>query len=132
MKEVSPLTFGPGTWLVMHVFAMICDDEKENRKYFVFFIKKIIEKLPCQTCRKHAIEYITNNRLGENDELFRWTWQFHNSVNQRLSKPVISYEESRLLYENSNVILQMNGEDCSSCDGGADTNKEINIVQYKR
>jgi len=132
MKEVSPLVFGPGTWIIMHIFALVCDSSdngETDRECFLKFVKKILERLPCKTCRKHSSEYYNQNPPENEQELFKWTWKFHNSVNKRLGKDVIEYEDAKNLYENAEVILSENGEECEKCDESwKDGNKEINIT----
>ena len=32
-------------------------------------------------------------------DLFRWSWQLHHSVNIKLEKPLISYDEALYLYQ---------------------------------
>lgn len=130
MKEVSPSVFGPGTWITMHVFALMSDEE-QDRKCFVKFLEKVIENLPCKKCRKHASEYYRNNPISSSSSLFEWSWKFHNNVNQRLGKPIVVYEDAKKMYENAELLVD-DGGGCSSCDDSDSSgHQEINIVVTK-
>ncbi len=61
--------------------------------------------IPCDDCRKHALNYITTyeNELDEicssRSSLFKFFVDFHNSVNERLNKKTMSYQEAIDLYK---------------------------------
>lgn len=129
MKEISPLVFGPGTWMVIHIMAIIYDQDKKGKIYFVALIKKILYNLPCKLCRNHSTKYYEDNPIDNNTELFRWTWQFHNTVNKMLSKPLLTYDEAKHIYENSEIILQE--ENCSTCSVSDDENREVGVTITK-
>lgn len=109
MREVDPKVFGPGTWIVTHVLAMTCDKSKDQKEktFFKVYVERMIHALPCRTCRRHACAYLRINPLIDyNGNLFEWTVKFHNSVNQRLGKPVVSLHDAYSFYENVEVILR--------------------------
>ena len=67
-------------------------------------IMSIPYELPCNKCKKHAIQYI-NSRLCELDiivnskeNLFNFYVDFHNNVNIRTNKKILSYEEARKIW----------------------------------
>jgi hypothetical protein len=35
---------------------------------------------------------------GKDVGLFKWAWLFHNAVNQRLKKPIVSWSEAKRMY----------------------------------
>ncbi len=100
----NPLKFS-GIWFTMHLIAFNANNLNE-KKQCMNIIKLICNSLPCQTCRGHAKEYIKNNPMEEhvknNDplSLFIWTWTFHNTVNNRLGKNILSYEVAYHIYNN--------------------------------
>ena len=63
-------------------------------------IARLITTFPCGKCRKHATEYASHHPLihpindGEQLSLFRWVWKFHNTVNERIGKQTISFEDA--------------------------------------
>ena len=70
------------------------------------FLKGIPYMLPCEGCRKHAIEYIYCDKIqtclddivSGRDELFKFFVTFHNEVNKRYGKKQISYDDAYKMY----------------------------------
>ena len=110
-KKVSlptyPEIFGPGVWLMIHVLAIDSINDLAI-DFFIEWIHKIIYRLSCKFCVKHAHDYLMlhpiekyrgiTNRYGTPDGMFRWSWEFHNNVNTRLGKDVINYDIAYNLY----------------------------------
>jgi hypothetical protein len=133
MKEISPQLFGPGTWATIHFLAISCDEGKIDTQCVLKVIERVLKHLPCRQCRKHSSDYYAQNppaMMAEKNGLFRWSWEFHNTVNRRLGKRVIPYEEARKMYENMEVLVA--SDDCSSCDDDHDNNQEVNIYVKKQ
>jgi hypothetical protein len=59
-----------------------------------------VSRLPCAVCRDHAIRYLQRHPpdLASTDALQTWAWRFHNAVNARLGKQLVSFDEYRVLY----------------------------------
>lgn len=81
-------------------------------------LKKIwhsLSNLPCEECRLHATSYyLKNSPLTQNTySLQNWVWTFHNNVNKRLGKRIVSYEEYQQMYHDE--ILKSNAL-CSKRD----------------
>lgn len=57
-------------------------------------LRSFAAHLPCGECRGHATAYLAKNppALSNTYALQSWAWRFHNAVNKRLGKPVITYE----------------------------------------
>jgi len=127
-KITNPSTFGPGIWYCIHISARdaITEDKKRN---FKNFIEKIISTLPCQTCQQHANAYYQSNPLsnfwnvkenGNDIGLFKWAWNFHNTVNNRLNKPYMSWEVAKMLYSDDSGV-------CTEVCGADETTPSINV-----
>ena len=95
--------WGPPKWEELHLCAINYSryPKKEDIIEKEHEIWKIINALPCQKCRGHAIEYIKFNPpyLRNSQRLQIWVWSFHNNVNQRLGKEYFSYPEYEKKYE---------------------------------
>jgi hypothetical protein len=54
-----------------------------------------LHSLPCPECREHSLAYArTRPPDFSGSHAFQiWSWEFHNSVNARLGKPLMSAEE---------------------------------------
>lgn len=112
-KKISnPLTFGPGIWYCIHMNAKDAKTEVGKQK-FKDFIENTITALPCTTCIQHASDYYQKHPLkdywhikenGQDIGMFRWAWQFHNTVNQRLQKPIVNWENAKMLYSDETGV----------------------------
>ena len=91
--------YGPGYWAAMHIDAFNAKTY-ETKITSSNTIARMITSFPCLRCRKHATEYASQNPFihavnnGDPMSLFRWVWKFHNTVNKRLGKPIMSFEEA--------------------------------------
>ena len=94
--------WGPIGWAWLHTEAINYPaapshrDRVEAYRRFWSFIKT----LPCFECRTHSIEYIRAhppNFVGT-ESYQDWAWRFHNAVNYRLKKPLMSREEYYATY----------------------------------
>lgn len=104
--NIPPSKWGPGLWYVLHTGSLnypenptlIYKDRMKN------FIKGIPYILPCDDCRTHAMNFITENedKLDEictsKQNLFKFFVDFHNKVNKRHDKKIYTYEEALKLY----------------------------------
>jgi len=69
------------------------------------FILGIPVMLPCIKCREHATAFIESHKdqleyiCRGKDSLFKFFVDFHNQVNVRNNKPVMTYEDAYKLYD---------------------------------
>jgi hypothetical protein len=88
---VSPVKFGPYFWGALHLACLGGGDIKD-------FIAAFPSALPCAACGAHFNDVLNAfpfpvgvvNPL----ELFAWSVDVHNVVNNRLGKPVLTYDEA--------------------------------------
>lgn len=121
MTEISkPKVFGPGVWWAIHSMAYRARDANKKIE-FRNFMHTMRDTLPCIDCRKHCTEYILENPIEKwfyyNDEdtgepigCFYWAWRFHNTVNARLGKNPMSWEDA----------IKMHGVSSEVCAGDCD------------
>lgn len=116
--HTDPMYIGPGSWNIIHRRAWMARNPK-NQKEFIEFMTDICHHFPCMVCRGHCSEYIENHPMEEylgvmvkitDDEklplgMFIWTWKFHNAVNTRLQKPIMSWDTAYSLYSDSNNLV---------------------------
>ena len=102
----NPKVFGPVLWKLLHNTSMnypICATEyvKNHMKNFIMSLPVIT---PCELCKGHASKYIEkyadqlDTICSGRDNLFAFFVDFHNQVNKRYDKPVITVEEAYKLY----------------------------------
>lgn len=125
----DPKYIGPGTWNVIHRRAYKARSQKQQTD-FIEFMKDICNGFPCFVCKGHCTEYIKNHPMEEYLAvmidikgqkialgLFVWTWKFHNAVNTRINKPIMSWETAYNLYsEKESLVCSKN---CLEAGGGA-------------
>ena len=114
----KPSVFGPGKWSDIHTMAKWATTP-ERITAFINYIELIINTLPCSVCRGHANNYYgTNppskysnyvNEEGRNIGMFYWSWIFHNTVNQRLRKPLVDLDVAFALYPDYNQNVPCSG-----------------------
>ena len=104
----DPRVWGQPFWIMLHISSAhyphkaspIC---AQRTKEFILSLPYI---LPCEGCSEHAqkfidnhtdqLEYITSGRT----HLFRFFVNFHNYVNERYGKKIMTEEEAFALYNN--------------------------------
>lgn len=127
MKEVDPKVFGPGTWNVIHRLAIASEDESasgipEACDDYGKVIYRIFYGLPCAKCRRHSLKYLEKHPIptNNNKKVFMWSVEFHNAVNKRLKKPLMSEAEARPIYEKIDLLLTSKDAPHLSCriEGG--------------
>lgn len=96
-KNVPKNTWGPIGWHWLHMIAIAypvsptnIEKELTNRRLWRF-----INNLPCSQCRSHATQYVLHNlpNLNSSKDFQIWVWNFHNEVNLRIRKPLVSFQQ---------------------------------------
>ena len=85
---IKPEKFGPYFWGALHL-ACLGDSDPQAIRSFVDTFSLVI---PCSACRVHFAEVLKSNPVPQTEdpiELFNWSVDIHNIVNERLGKPVI-------------------------------------------
>lgn len=113
----DPKYIGPGTWNVIHRFAFRARTHNEQLQ-FIREMKETCYGFPCSVCKNHCTEYIKNHPMDEylnvlvdiNGQklplgMFVWTWKFHNAVNARLKKPIMSWDTAYNLYSETESLV---------------------------
>lgn len=103
---IASIVWGPVVWNTLHLIASAFPDrptEIEKKQYFAFVLN-LGPVLPCQVCKSHYKQTLTDLgfclRHVENQEtFFRFIFDLHNHVNQRLGKPLMDYEYIRAKYD---------------------------------
>lgn len=119
--HVDPRYIGPGIWHSLHLAAKNAVS-KTKQQHFVTMMKETCRSFPCPVCKGHCTEYITNHPLEEYFDvqvevngsklslgLFLWLWRFHNAVNLRLNKPIMSWDTAYNLYSSDDNLLRDKG-----------------------
>lgn len=91
---LSPKQWGKEGWRFIHYVAVTYQPSKKE-EYLQFF-QNLPEILPCPVCGSHFKENMEKHppKMGNAKELFNWSVDMHNFVNQMNGKKVLSYEEA--------------------------------------
>lgn len=113
-------SWGTPTWYLFHTLAEHIDEEfyRKNANMVCNFIKSVCANLPCQDCRKHAVQYtrvtLQQRYVPTKEALKQYLFDFHNSVNMRTRKPKFTnydlYKRAKLkpMIENFAGIFALN------------------------
>jgi hypothetical protein len=116
-KLHNPNYVGPGLWYSLHSLSAF-SKTPEMKSYAIQYIKNLQENFPCGECKIHFGDYIQKHPLentinGNEESLFMWMFNFHNTVNYRLGKQIVSYEDAKkIFYTNSEYCMS----DCTEED----------------
>jgi len=106
-----PDVFGPGRWDILHSYSSLCKTP-EKKKEFASFVENVFAPtIRCLECRNHFLAMLEKypvpygsrphpegRQWNDNDSVFKWSYSVHNIVNQRLNKPIISWDICQKLY----------------------------------
>ena len=102
--HLPPSAWGPFFWHTIHIVALgyPTNPSYGHKKAAKDFYESLIFLIPCPICREHYKEHLHNSAISPNldrrDDLFRWTVELHNKVNEKLGKPRISEAEAITYY----------------------------------
>jgi hypothetical protein len=111
----SPDVFGPPFWFTLHNGASKYPDDPSKivQAKMKNFIIAIPIMLPCLKCKDHATSYIETNLeklddiVSSRNKLFNFFVDFHNYVNKRYGKNILTYQQAEQLYNGSVKITKM-------------------------
>lgn len=91
-------SWGTQLWGLLHTITIF--DFEENVIHAdrcLQMLRGIADIIPCPKCaneyREH-LEALKTVNIYESLSLFKWSVDLHNKVNQKLEKPVMSYEDA--------------------------------------
>ena len=97
--------WGPGIWYVIHTQALEMATEPTE---FLILFRQLLLSLPCFQCTQHGLDYLTrfppenfeqqDPETGLKVGLFIWTVNFHNAVNRRNRKPILTWKNALTIY----------------------------------
>lgn len=102
--KLPPTVWGPLFWHTIHIAALSYPAEPSyaHKRAVKEFFESLVHIIPCPKCREHyrihLQKFPITPHLDRRSDLFRWTVQVHNVVNQSLGKRTVSEAESLLFY----------------------------------
>lgn len=107
----DPILFGPGMWYQIHSDSLLCNT-LILKQHFVITINALCNHFRCDDCKIHFRNFIDTHPiqnyfnvkdLDKDVGIFKWTWELHNHVNQRLGKYQPTFKEAYDFYTNEPV-----------------------------
>lgn len=109
-KNHGKALWGRPLWFSLHYGSLHYPDKVDSKmvNMTVGFIRGLPIMIPCDLCKNHAYEYISNfsdsqlhQVASDKRKLFKFYVDFHNSVNKRTGKAEMSLQDAYNLYEKS-------------------------------
>jgi len=100
--------WGPTTWRYLHLMSFVYPQKQsttEDQNRYQTLFRAVAAVLPCEICRVHFQQHVTSaefqKALTSSEEwaLAKWLTDVHNSVNQRLNKPIKPFAEVKQEYD---------------------------------
>lgn len=95
---VYPEVWGNQAWFLLHVQAHLYPHEPTDsqKEAMESYLRSFFLHLPCPGCSYHAIAYLNEHPLQNQSktDLKNYIYKFHNAVNERLKKPVLSLKQA--------------------------------------
>ena len=91
--KLPPAVWGPLFWHTIHIVALGYprDPSYAQKRAAKEFYESLGSLIPCPVCREHYVTHLQKlpitPHLDRRDDLFKWTVELHNTVNQMLGKP---------------------------------------------
>jgi len=90
------------SWSYIHEKANNAKTISEKQE-FETYIEYLSYYFPCPKCRPHIGDYLRNNPIqnyyDQEMGIGKWSWEFHNAVNTRLGKQLMSWEDYLSVYK---------------------------------
>lgn len=102
---ISPDIWGPSTWTFLHLIVLSEPETLDTSRlqYYKTLFTVLQELLPCQKCRNHLTTNMGKlkdlSSIKTKRELFDWTVELHNLVNQITNKRTYELEEAFQLWD---------------------------------
>mgnify|MGYP003692587161 CR=1 FL=1 len=101
-EPIAKSEWGPRGWAWLHTQAINYAAHPTKIDQAAMFARfwSFIQRLPCEECRMHATKYARQYPpdFSGSAGFQTWAWRFHNAVNYRLGKSLVTAEEYRGLY----------------------------------
>ena len=98
MPSLKPDFWGPYFWKTIHLIIIGLPDvlDSDIKHALTDFFFSLSSLLPCGACRIHYLDYIDKNPPNVTSKIDVWKWSvdLHNSVNQRTDKRLYTHDEA--------------------------------------
>lgn len=120
MESLNIDVIGPGAWYLIHMLS-VNSKNKEQINGFHEMINIIANNFFCTKCREHFNDNYHKYpppKINDNNELFIWTVDMHNKVNNLNDKHLVNYRDALKIY----------GREGSTCNGNCRSKHSNNLL----
>ena len=109
----DPQVWGPSFWFTLHNGSLHYPKNPTNyiKNIMKYRILAIPYELPCENCKQHAQAYIQSRNIDNvvktRTNLFNFYVDFHNEVNKRYGKKIVSYDEAEKIWSGKDSSVQI-------------------------
>lgn len=106
--------YAPDIWKFIHIAALAFTPTQESKRAFRCFVLSIAELIPYTTSLSikffniHKVE----NYMESSDELFKWTWLWHNFINKENGNALVSLDKIKTIYNIKSIDKKVWGNAC--------------------
>jgi hypothetical protein len=100
------MSWGPPFWVFFHALAanLVNDTYIRVKDKLMYHFKNLCSTLPCPDCAEHATAYLAKCPTPPTvDDFANFLWKFHNTVNIRTRKRILSLEQLNM-YKNAPIF----------------------------
>jgi hypothetical protein len=90
----GPGCWGPVEWMAMHQMLRGFQPTPTRKAALVTHLTSLADVLPCSACGNHWRTIAPTVDTSSRDAALKWSIDAHNSVNERLGKPKLSYAQA--------------------------------------
>lgn len=110
---------GSGIWYVIHMMALNATNNQSKRT-FARMMNTLAINFGCPKCKVHLVKFMETHPFTDYLSIpagfFKWSWELHNDINEKLGKPIMSMENALELYTTGI---------CKNCDEKKFVNKML-------
>jgi len=96
---ISPDIWGPHAWAFIHLMILAEKEpfDKGRLPFYHNYFELLTQLLPCEKCRLHLQDNLKKlkplSEIQTKEDLFAWSVELHNLVNESHGKPRYPFEE---------------------------------------
>jgi hypothetical protein len=98
LQPCGPPCWGPVQWLALHQMLRGYPEQPSDAKRTALaaYVTALADVLPCESCSGHWRALLAQSPVDTSSRTaaLKWSIDAHNTVNKRLGKPVLSYDDA--------------------------------------
>ena len=90
----APERFGPALWATIHTIIRAYEPTPNGQLALRAFMAALGDLFPCARCAPHVQAAAKDIPTHSKAAALKWSIDFHNAVNARIGKPVLTYTQA--------------------------------------